>query len=127
MPLLLDEMFAPVIARTLRDLGHDVVSVAEEPDLRALSDAQLLAWASNKGRWIVTENVRDFQPLTRVSDASSSTKSGLLFTSVRAFPRSRRNPGPLITALAEWLDRPGIPERGAEQWLVGPVDPAADS
>ncbi|MGH3158093.1 MAG: hypothetical protein ACRDNF_16160 [Streptosporangiaceae bacterium] len=32
--LLLDEMFSPIIAAALRDLGHDVTAVAEQPGLR---------------------------------------------------------------------------------------------
>jgi hypothetical protein len=31
--LLLDEMFSPVIANALRELGHDVTCVAEQPGL----------------------------------------------------------------------------------------------
>lgn len=125
MALLLDEMFAPVIARTLRERGHDVIAVAEEPELRALSDPELLSWAGRGGRWIVTENVRDFQPLGRLADAAGQPPSGVLFTSRRAFRRSRRDPGPLIAALAYWLDRSGSPERGTEQWLPGTADPTA--
>ncbi len=125
MALLLDEMFAPVIARTLREHGHDVIAVADEPELRGLSDQELLSWASRGGRWIVTENVRDFQPLRRLADAAARPSSGVLFTSPRAFPRSRRNPGPLIAALADWLDRSGSPEQGTEQWLPGPADSTA--
>jgi len=35
--LLLDEMFAPAIAAELRELGHDVIAVADRFDLRASS------------------------------------------------------------------------------------------
>jgi hypothetical protein len=36
--LLLDEMFSPAIAAELRELGHDVIAVADRADLRARSD-----------------------------------------------------------------------------------------
>jgi hypothetical protein len=47
---------------------------------------------------------------------------GLLFTSSRAFPRSRKNPGPLINALLTWLTA-GSPARPVtESWLLGASD-----
>ncbi len=61
--LLLDEMFSPVIAAALRDLGHDVACVAEQPGLRAMSDEDVFALAAAQGRWLLTENVKDFQPI----------------------------------------------------------------
>jgi hypothetical protein len=61
-------MFSPAIAAALRDLGHDVIAVAENA----------------------------------------------------AFPRSRKNPGPLIQALDAWL-RNGLPEHPlTEDWLLSP-------
>lgn len=118
--LLLDEMFAPVIARTLRDRGYDVVSVAEDPELRALPDPELHAWAVANGRWLVTENVRDFQPLVRDTHSANAQTTGLLFTASRTFPRSRGNPGPLIAALDSWLGATETGDHGREQWLAPP-------
>jgi hypothetical protein len=43
VPLLLDEMFAPVVAEALRDKGYDVVAVVAEAGLRALSDDEVYA------------------------------------------------------------------------------------
>jgi hypothetical protein len=118
--LLLDEMFSPAIAAALRDLGHDVIAVAGRTDLRALTDDEVFAWASGNGRWLLTENVKDFRPiLLRVLQAGSAG-TGLLFTSSRAFPRSRNNPGPLIKALDAWL-RTGPPLSPlTEDWLLNP-------
>lgn len=61
--LLLDEMFSPVIANALRELGHHVTCVAEQPGLRAMTDEDLFALAAIQRRWLLTENVRDFQPI----------------------------------------------------------------
>jgi hypothetical protein len=118
--LLLDEMFSPAIAAALRDLGHDVISVAERADLRALTDDEVFAWATGNDRWLLTENVKDFRPiLLRMLQAGSVT-TGLLFTTSRAFPRSRNNPGPLIKALDAWL-RTGPPQSPlTENWLLNP-------
>jgi hypothetical protein len=47
---------------------------------------------------------------------------GLLFTSVRAFPRSRKNPGPLIMALRAWLTAGPPAPPVTESWLLGAAD-----
>ena len=61
--LLLDEMFSPAIAADLRQLGHDVIAVADRPDLRSKSDEEIFAWASAEKLWLLTENVKDFRPI----------------------------------------------------------------
>jgi hypothetical protein len=38
VPLLLDEMHAPVLAPALHDRGHDVIAVVEQDELRALTE-----------------------------------------------------------------------------------------
>lgn len=115
--LLLDEMHSPVIAAALRERGQDVVAVAERDDLRALTDELLFSWAAEKHRRIVTENVKDFAPLARRSDELGRESEGLLFTSSRTFPRSRRNPGPIIDALEGWLLAADAIEPPVEDWL----------
>jgi hypothetical protein len=118
--LLLDEMFAPAVARALRDLGHDVTAVAEIQDLRAPSDADILRTAVDQGRWLVTENVKDFRPILLHMMQTETVVTGVLFTSSRSWPRSRKNPGPLIQALHTWLET-GPPETPiTEDWLVEP-------
>ena len=117
VPLLLDEMHAPIVAAALRDRGHDVIAVADQVDLRALSDEELFTWAGQHGRRIVTENVKDFGPLLRRSEESGHPPTPLLFTSSRTFPRSRRNPSPLIDALDAWLRAADAPRRPVEDWL----------
>ncbi len=119
--LLLDEMHAPVVARALRERGHDVIAVADQADLRALSDEELFGWAGQADRRIVTENVKDFRPLLYRTEESGQGPTPLLFTSSRTFPRSRRNPGPLIDALAARLDSATDARRPAEDWLVPPA------
>jgi predicted nuclease of predicted toxin-antitoxin system len=117
VPLLLDEMFAPVVAEALRDKGYDVVAVVAEAGLRALSDDEVYAWAAAQGRCLVTENVKDFRPiLTRAEDVGGPV-AALLFTSSRTFPRVRRNPGPLIDALDTWLRATGPTPVSVEQWM----------
>jgi hypothetical protein len=117
LALLLDEMHAPVVAAKLRDRGHDVLAVAEQDDLRALTDEQLFRWASERDRRIVTENVKDFAPLLRRAEELRHHAAPLLFTSSRTFPRTRRNPGPMIDALDAWLRAAKASEPPMEDWL----------
>jgi hypothetical protein len=118
--LLLDEMFSPAIAAALRDLGHDVIAVAESADLRAMTDEEVFAWVTAQHRWLLTENVKDFRPILLRALQADTSATGLLCTSSRAFPRSRKNPGPLIQALDAWL-RDGLPEHPlSEDWLLHP-------
>ena len=117
VPLLLDEMHAPVVAAALRDRGHDVLAVVEQDELRALTDEELFRWAAERDRRIVTENVKDFAPLLRRAEELGQRAASLLFTSSRAFPRSRRNPGPIIAALDEWLRAAEVTPAPVEDWL----------
>lgn len=122
--LLLDEMFSPVIAADLRQLGHDVIAVADRPDLRSKSDEEIFAWASAEKRWLLTENVKDFRPIMLRALSAGTPGCGLLFTSSRAFPRSRKNPGSLVRALDAWLTTGPPAPPVTESWLLGPSDPA---
>jgi Domain of unknown function (DUF5615) len=115
--LLLDEMHAPAVADALRQRGHDVVAVAERPDLRAMADADLFVWAAQESRRLVTENVKDFRRLFLRAEESTQRKAALLYTSSRTFPRSRRNPGPLVAALDARLCQRDVGHRPAEDWL----------
>lgn len=116
--LVLDEMFSPAIAAALRDLGHEIVAVAERGDLRAMSDDEVFAWATARSWWLATENVKDYRPILLRALQSETPCAGILYTSSRTFPRSRKNPGPLIQALHEWLIA-GPPEPPlTEDWLL---------
>jgi len=120
--LVLDEMLSPTIAAALRNLGHDVIAVAERGDLRAADDEEVFAWAASQGRWLLTENVKDFRPILLRALQAGTGGTGLLFTSSRSFPRSRKNPGPLIKAIHAWMLNGPPAEPLAEDWLLGPED-----
>jgi predicted nuclease of predicted toxin-antitoxin system len=122
--LLLDEMFSPAIAAELRALGHDAIAVADRPGLRSKSDEEVFAWASAEKQWLLTENVKDFRPIMLRALPAGPLDCGLLFTSSRAFPRSRKNPGPLIRALHAWLDAGPPAPPATESWLLAQSGPA---
>lgn len=56
-------MLSPVVARVLRDRGHDIVAVKERAEWVGLADDDLLAAARREGRAIATKNVGDFASL----------------------------------------------------------------
>lgn len=104
--LLLDEMFAPMLAERLRAEGFDVVAAAGHATLAAASDEEVMLWAATQNRQLVTENVKDFQPLGQQASERGEPVARLLYTSNRRFPRTRRNPSPLLDALRRWLKQP---------------------
>ena len=106
--LLLDEHCSPEIARQLRSRGRDVIAARERPELHGLSDRDLLAVAATERRAIVTENVADFAELHRQSILRGDAHAGLIFTSPRRYPRTRRGIGTLVRALDGLIsDGPG--------------------
>ena len=115
-PLLLDEMIAPMLAARLCAEGFDVVAVAGHGTLAAASDEEVMRWAGTQGRRLVTENVKDFQPLAQAANERGEPAALVFFTSSRRFPRTRRNPGPLLDALRRWLSRPAD-RAGPLAWL----------
>jgi predicted nuclease of predicted toxin-antitoxin system len=115
--LLLDEHFSPAIARQLRSRGRDVVAARERVELHGLDDRELLARATAERRAIVTENVADFAELHRQSVVRGDPHAGLIFTSPRRFPRSRRAIGRLVRAL-DRLVADGPHELNGQTWWL---------
>jgi predicted nuclease of predicted toxin-antitoxin system len=118
--LLLDEMLSPEIAAELAKRGHDVVAVAAEPGLVGLPDEQLLDWATDEGRCLVTENVKDFEVLRRAAIAQGRTHAGLLHSGPRRFPRDRRFVGALVIALDKTIAAGQLPGPNEAGWLAPP-------
>jgi len=97
--LLLDEMLPAVIAHQLRSRGHDVVAVAEHPELRGLADPDLFAHAQKQVRAIVTYNRDDFLALDRSCRAQGRAHHGIVILNPNRFPQGPPTTGPLIAAL----------------------------
>ena len=119
--LLLDEHYSSSIAATLRERGHDVVAVQERPELAGVGDTDLLRLAATERRALVTENVRDFAPLVREWALASERHYGVVFTSPRSLPRSRRMIGRHIDALERLLEERTPEDALADSvhWLTG--------
>lgn len=122
MKLLLDEHYSPEIARQLRSRAHDVVAVAERADLVGLSDEYLLRLMVQERRAIMTNNVKDFVPLTIRAALDGDDHYGLLLTSDKSMPRSIDAIGRVVDALDEFLrcHRPEDGCRNQVRWLTAP-------
>ena len=118
--LLLDEMFSPEIASELVKRGHDVVAMAADPGLVGLPDEQVLEWATDQGRCLVTENVKDYEILRRVAAAQGMTHAELLYSGPRRFPRDRRFVGALVVALDMLIAAVQLPDPCEVVWLAPP-------
>lgn len=119
MRLLLDEHFSPEIARQLRGHGHDVEAARERPALHGRSDRELLLVAPAEQRVIVTENVADFAELHRQFVLGGDHHPGIVFTSSRRFPRTRRAIGRLVGALDGFMEgRPTIDSLADQVWWL---------
>ncbi|MEX0270654.1 DUF5615 family PIN-like protein [Leptolyngbyaceae cyanobacterium UHCC 1019] len=66
--LYADEGFPRVVSQLLRQFGHDVLTVQEAGQAnQRISDDQVLAFATNQGRTVLTINRDDFIRLHRLS------------------------------------------------------------
>src|SRR5215475_6966936 len=105
--LLLDEMFSGAIAEQLRSNGHDVTVVVADPALAGLPDDQILGYAADTGRALVTANIKDFMPLDARNRAANQTHAGLVLVSTKTFPQDRDVTAAITSALSALLDQPG--------------------
>ncbi len=103
MRLLLDEHHEAKVAGRLRELGHEVVAVAERGDLRGMPDAVIFAIARGEERAIVTENARDYVELARQASDNNEHHFGVVITAPEAYPRRPDARTRLVEALARLL------------------------
>ena len=115
--LLLDEMFSGGIAEQLRSKGHDVIAVVADPALVGLPDDQILAYATDTGRALVTANIKDFMPLDARCRATSQTHAGLILVSTKTFPQDRNFTAAISGALSALLDQPAQIQPGQVLFL----------
>lgn len=104
MKLLLDAMFAPVIAEQLRQRGHDAEAATARSDLEKLRDPELFAAAQAEQRALVTNNVGDFLEQDQVYRERGASHYGLILTSDHRFRRAQGGAvGHLVLALDRFL------------------------
>jgi len=110
--LLLDEMYPPALAVTLRDGGLDAVAVAACADLAGSDDAMVLDAANAQRRCLVTENVRDFAVLVR-----HASHHGVLLVHARRWPRTGPGLRKIADALHDAARRGALPVANQVRWL----------
>jgi len=77
--LLLDANLSPRrVASPLREIGHDVLALAEDAAYEGLSDPQVLELASTEKRILITRNSRDFAPIAREWAEAQRPHSGVI-------------------------------------------------
>lgn len=102
MKLALDHHYSPRIGSRLRELGHDVVTVAER-GWEAETDEDLLALCVGEQRALLTNNVADFAVIVGRWALEGRSHAGLVFTSDRSMPRSSDRIGQYVGALDDLL------------------------
>ena len=113
----MDEVFSGAIAEQLRAKGHDVLAVVADPALIGLPDDQILAYATDTGRALVTANIKDFMPLDARYRAAGQTHAGLILVSTKTFPQDGSFTAAVTTALSALLDQPGQGQLGQVLFL----------
>jgi hypothetical protein len=84
-------MYPSVMAVQLRRVGHDAISVTDDPESTGLDDARPCDLALASGRAIVTENAADFPRIVKERAATGRAVPTLLITTNRSFPRHSRS------------------------------------
>ena len=123
MKLALDNHYSPQIASSLRDFGHDVVTVAER-GWETETDEVLLALCLAEDRGLLTNNVADFAVIVGRWALEGRAHAGLIFTSDRTMPRSSDWISQYVRALDDLVRRLTGDDalRDQVQWLQ-PVEP----
>lgn len=101
MRLLLDaNLSSRRIGGPLREQGHDVRGVADEPDLEGLDDESVLELATQDERILITRNSRDFAPICRIWAEAGRDHAGVILI----WSLSHRQYGEIIRGVERWLD-----------------------
>lgn len=116
MKLLLDEMLSARIAEQLRDHGHDVRAIDENPERRGLSDPDVFAHAQGEDRAIVTYNREDFLALDREYASRQREHHGIVILHPRRFPQGEQSVGALVRSLSSLIAQ-GSPYPSFIHWL----------
>jgi len=103
----------PSVGGPLRDNGHDVRALDQEPELEGLEDEDVLALATEDERILVTHNVADFPELLREWAAGGHSHAGIILV----YGIEHSEFGLIVRGLERWLElRPR-----QDEWLDFPA------
>jgi hypothetical protein len=115
--LLLDEMLSGAIAAQLRTRGIDATAVVDDVALVSTPDEELLAYATEQRRVLVTANVCDFAAIANDWRAAGRAHHGLVYVANRTFPQDRSFVGSLAAALTALTVSRSLASPGIETFL----------
>ena len=98
MKLLLDEMYPPALAKTLRAAGIEAATVVEI-GLAGRSDPDVLATAAADGYVLLTENVADFARIAAEHVVGGGHHPGVLIALSSRFSRRPGGIGAIAAAV----------------------------
>ena len=116
--LLLDEMLPPALADQMTAAGCDTRAVSADPALRGAPDEEVLTIAAEEGRILVTDNIRDFVPLSNAWGAAGRTHPGILLLSSRTFPMTSSRMSSIAKALRRRHEAQVWPVPGQFEFLT---------
>lgn len=100
MRLLLDaNLSARRIGPPLREQGHDVRGVADEPALEGVDDESILELAAGDDRILLTPNSRDFAPICRALAEAERDHAGVILI----WTLSQRQYGEIVRGVEGWF------------------------
>ena len=103
MKLLLDEMYPPALAQTLRAAGIEAATVIEI-GFAGRSDPDVLAIAAMDGYVLLTENVADFARIAAEHVADGGHHPGVLIALSSRFSRRQGGIGAIAAAVCAVAD-----------------------
>ena len=116
--LLLDEMLPPSLAAAVNAAGCDTAAISADPGLRGTPDAEVLELATAQARVLVTDNIRDFVPLSNTWAAQGRTHPGMLLLRSKTFPMTSARTGRIAAALVRRHQAGAWPAPGQFEFLT---------
>jgi predicted nuclease of predicted toxin-antitoxin system len=114
MRLLLDaHVSGPSVGGPLRDGGHDVRALDQEPELEGLDDEDVLALATADSRILVTHNVADFPEILREWAAGGRSHAGVILV----YGIEHSEFGLILRGIERWLEL----RSRQEEWVDFPA------
>jgi hypothetical protein len=99
LKVLLDEMYPPALAASLRAVEIDAVTIIEL-GMAGTPDTDVFAYAVTDERAVLTENVADVVPIAAQHSTTGAHHAGLLIALSNRFSRRPAGYGRLVAAIA---------------------------